>query len=170
MTHHNCVNTVFMDYSDKIKAMPFDRQCTVYRGKTFVQSDNQRVAGAMTFTSNRNRATGKSLPSLKEKCDTFAKSLAGGRMLFTFMVSYVGKWKYRAVEEYISEFWTHVPGANSLLTEVAAVGGKIFLSVHKSFQEDDIVECLLEELSRNNIKYKVNNQMLSDVAHFPMPE
>ena len=170
MTHHNCVNTVFMDYSDRIKAMPFDRQCTVYRGKTFAQSDEQRVAGAMTFMAARNRATVKAMHALNEKCEAFAGSLAGGRLLFTYLVSYVGKWKYKAVEKHILEFWTHVPAANTLLTEIAALNGKIFLTVHQLFREEIIVECLLDELSRNKIAYKVNRRMLSDIAHFLMPE
>ena len=168
-THHNCLNTVFLDYNDRIKNMPFDRQCTVYRGKTFVQSDSKRVAGAMTFSANRNKSILDSAPTLAEKCDIFGKSLSGGRLFFTYMVSYVGKWKYKAVEEYISEFWTHVPSANALLTEVAAVGGKIFLSVHQRFEEDMIVTCLLDELEKNGISYKVCRRMPSDIAHFPMP-
>ena len=170
MTHHNCLSTVFLDHSDKIKGMPFDRQCTVYRGKTFAQSDAERIAGAMTVSASRNRAIARSAASLNEKCETFAKSLSGGRILFTYLVSYVGKWRYKAVEEYITEFWTHVPSANSLLTEVAAVGGKIFLTVHQRFADDVIVESLLEELKRNGIDHRVVRRMPSDIAHFPMPE
>ena len=117
---------------------------------TFAQSDPDRVAGAMTFSANRNRMMLKA-PTLAEKCDAFGKSLGNGRAFFTYMVSYVGKWKYKAVEEYISEFWTHVPSANALLTEIAAVGGKIFLTVHQKFNENTILECLLDELKRNGI-------------------
>ena len=169
ITHHNCVSTVFLDYSDKIRNMPFDRQCTVYRGKTFIQSDSERVAGAMTFSANRNRLMLDSAPTLAEKYDVFARSLSGGRLLFTYMVSYVGKWKYKAVEEYISEFWTHVPSANALLTEVAAVGGRIFLTVHQRFEEDIIIQSLLDELKRNGISYKVHKHIPADNAHFPLP-
>ena len=32
LTHHNCVQTVTFEYSDRVKAMPFDWQCTVHRG------------------------------------------------------------------------------------------------------------------------------------------
>ncbi len=41
-THHNCVNTTILKYSDKLKKMPLDRQCTAYRGMTFLKelSDN----------------------------------------------------------------------------------------------------------------------------------
>ena len=122
----------------------------------------------MTFSANRNRMMLKA-PTLAEKCDAFGKSLGNGRAFFTYMVSYVGKWKYKAVEEYISEFWTHVPSANALLTEIAAVGGKIFLTVHQKFNEDTILECLLDELKRNGIAYKVHKRMQADIARFPMP-
>ncbi|MBO5551054.1 MAG: hypothetical protein J5966_03760, partial [Lachnospiraceae bacterium] len=169
LTHHNCVNTVYLDYSDRIKKMPFDRQCTVYRGKTFAQSDSDRITGAMVFSANRNRAMLDSAPTLAEKCNIFGRALGGGRRLFTYMVSYVGKWRYKAVEEYISEFWTHVPSANPLLTEVAAVGGRIFLTVHQKFKEDTIVQCLLDEFQREGVAYKVCRRMAADNAHFPMP-
>ncbi|MCR5625788.1 MAG: hypothetical protein K6F99_00580 [Lachnospiraceae bacterium] len=170
MNHHNCVHTVFLDYSNKIKAMSFDRQCTVYRGKTFVQSDAERVAGTMTYIANSNKAIFNSMPSLDKKCEAFASGLAGGRKLFTFMVSYVGKWKYKAVEKYISEFWTHVPSANALLTEIAAVRGKIFLTVGKTVQDEKIVESLLEELERNKIEYRVVKRAIADHPHFLMPD
>jgi len=170
MDHHNCVHTVFMDYSDRIKAVPFDRQCTVYRGKTFVQSDADRVAGAMTVNACRNRMIAKSIPTVEGKMETFAKMLSGGRMLFTFMVSYVGKWKYKAVEPYISEFWTHVPPANSCLSEIAAVGGNIFLSVHQQFRDDTILQSFIRELKSNGVDCMMKKRLTADIPHFVMPE
>ena len=170
LDHHNCVHTVFMDYSDKIKAMPFDRQCTVYRGKTFIQSDAARVAGAITVNSCRNRMIAKSVPTFEGKADTFAKMLAGGRMLFTFMVSYVGKWKYKAVEPYISEFWTHVPPANSFLSEIAAVGGNIFLSVHQQYRDDTLLQSFMDELKKNGVDCFLKKRMVADNPRFVTPE
>ncbi len=93
-THHNCVSTVFLDYSDQIKKMPFEKQCTVYRGKTFVQSDDERIQKAMVFSSSRYKAVAKSTPTVETKIKTFGMMILGGRNLFTYMVSYVGKWKY----------------------------------------------------------------------------
>ena len=75
-------------------------------------------------------------PTLEARKAAFGQSLAKGTDLFTFMVSYVGQWKYQALGKHIVEFWTHVPAANNFLVEIAAVKGSIFLSFHQRFEED----------------------------------
>ncbi len=30
LSHHNCVTAIMLEYSDKIKSMPLEKQCTVY--------------------------------------------------------------------------------------------------------------------------------------------
>ena len=165
-SHHNCVSTVFLDYSDKIKKLPFDRQCTAYRGKTFIQSDAERVAQAMTISANRYKSIVKAVPSLEAKESAFAQALMGGRLYFTYMVSYVGKWKYDPLDQYIEEFWTHVPNANNLLVEVAAVNGSIFLTFHQEFEEDVIVKSFLSELENNHISCTARERN-NDVAKTP---
>ena len=165
-THHNCVTTVFLDYSDKIKKLPFSKQCTAYRGKTFIQSDADRVAKAMTVSINRYRSIMKAVPSLEGKKSAFSQSLMGGKLYFTYLVSYVGKWKYEPLSPYIEEFWTHVPNANNLLVEIAAVNGSIFLTFHQEFEEDTIVKAFISELEKNNISCtaRIRN---NDVARSP---
>ena len=70
LTHHNCVQTVSFEYSDRVKAMPFDRQCTVHRGTTFIQADPDRVARSMTFSASVNRVTAQMAPTVEEKIET----------------------------------------------------------------------------------------------------
>ena len=168
-THHNCITTVFLDYSDKIKAMPFDRQCTVYRGKTFVQSDDDRVRKAMTVSSSRFKAVAKTMPGLEDKMKAYGMMMAGGKDLFTFLVSYVGKWKYPSVGKYINEFWTHVPRSNRFLVEIAAINGKIFLTIHQAFEEDTLLKAFEEELKENGISCHIT-ELENDVASMKMPE
>ncbi|WP_029320763.1 hypothetical protein [Butyrivibrio sp. AE3004] len=168
-THHNCVSTVFFDYSGKIRKMPFDRQCTVYRGKTFIQSEEERIQKAMTVGSSRNKAIAKATPQVEAKMQTYGMMLSKGRKLFTCMVSYVGKWKYPSVGKYIKEFWTHVPNANGFLVEIAAVNGKIFMTMHQNFEEDILVRAFEKELTENGISFETT-EMLNDVAHMDLPE
>lgn len=167
-THHNCVNTVRFEYTDKIKAMPFDRQCTVHRGTTFAQSDADRVKGAMMVTVNRSRMVSKMAPTLEAKKMAYAKMLAGGKFLFTYMVSYVGQWKIKSLAPYVKEFWTHVPNANNLLTEIAAINGNIFLSVHQNFVEDDIIRKFTEILDEQGIVYELREAVESDIAQLSL--
>ena len=170
LTHHNCVQTVTFEYSDRVKAMPFDWQCTVHRGTTFVQAMPERVAGTLTFLANVHSLTAQSAPTAEAKKQAFAQMLGGGKRYFTYMVSYVGKWKTAQLAPYVREFWTHVPNANELLTEISAINGKIFLSVHQNFREDDVVRSFLRQLEEYSVPYKVRGPVGNDIAGFGEPE
>ena len=165
-THHNCVNTVLFNYTDRIKAMPFDRQCTVHRGTTFVQSDADLIRKKIQISANRMKMILGRMPTIEMKKQTCAKMLSGGKRYFTYMVSYVGKWKFKQLEPYILEFWTHVPIANDLLTEIASINGSICLSIHQSFEGDSVVNAFLKELENNNIPYEVKKSAPGDIAFF----
>ncbi|WP_026512235.1 hypothetical protein [Butyrivibrio sp. LC3010] len=167
-THHNCVNTTILKYSDKLKKMPLDRQCTAYRGMTFLQSDAENVQKIMTFSSSRSKMIMK-MPDLKGKREAFSQMIDGGRLFFTYMVSYVGQWKYVDIAAHIREFWTHVPVANGFLTEIAAVNGNIFLSIHQNFGEDIYYKSLLKELEDNGIPYTERAVIINDIAGFAEP-
>ena len=165
-THHNCVNTVFANFSDRFLAMPIDRQCTAMRGMTILQSDRDRLAFAMM----RGRLVRKmclQAPALEARKAAFNQSLAKGTDLFTFMVSYVGQWKYGELGKHIVEFWTHVPAANNFLVEIAAVNGNIFLSFHQKFKEDKYYRAVLKQLEDNGIPYTEMRVMENDISHFP---
>lgn len=164
-THHNCVNTVFAEFSDKFMAMPIDRQCTAMRGMTILQSDPDRIAFAM-MRGNLVRSMCLQAPTFEARKAAFGQSLAKGADLFTFMVSYVGQWKYESLGKHIVEFWTHVPMANNFLVEIAAVKGNIFLSFHQKFKEDKYYKAVLKQLEDNGISYVEKRVMENDISHF----
>ena len=168
-THHNCVGTNVFQFSDKMKKMPFDLQATAYRGMTFMQSDTDRVKQSMAVTAARSRMVLKMAPTVEAKCGAYAQMLMGGIRYFTYMVSYVGKWKYASVEPYILEFWTHVPMANNFLVEIAAVNGKIFLTIHQSFAQDVVIQGFLNQLKKHRIPFQVRQTTDNDAAVFPEP-
>ena len=41
--HHNCLATIDLPYSERIKALPFQTQCTAYRGMTFLTPSGQHL-------------------------------------------------------------------------------------------------------------------------------
>lgn len=168
-SHHNCVGSIEFPYTDRVKAMPFDWQCTAHRGTTFIQSDADRIRGMMTGMASRNRMILSGLPSLEAKKQAFGQMIGSGRTTSTFIVSYVGQWKLKSLSPYISEFWTHVPTANPLLAEIAAINGKIFLSIHQMFQEDCVIQSFLKELSDNAIPYEIKGPISTDIPRFPEP-
>ena len=168
VTHHNCVCTTIMNFSEKLRDMPIDRQCTVYRGMTFVQSDADNVYKTMTFSSSRNKMVMKTR-GIEDKRAAFSQMLDGGGAFFTYMVSYVGQWKHKDIAAHIREFWTHVPAANGFLTEIAAVNGNIFLSIQQNFEEDIYYRALLQQLEDNGIPYTEKATLTNDIAYFAEP-
>ena len=164
LTHHNCLSMALLQYDARIKAMPFDRQCTVYRGKTFLQSDADVVRRSMAQNAAQIRAASEADSTLAEKKRLFGQAFSGGEGFISFLVSYTGKWKHPAVGAHIREFWTHPPNTFSLMVEIAAVNGRIFLSIQQRFREDTVREQFLRELKRHGIPYTLKRTMQSDIA------
>lgn len=126
--------------------------------------------GAATVSASRIKLVKQMAPTVEAKKQAYAKMLDGGKRLFTYMVSYIGQWKQTQLSPYVLELWTHVPDANNLLTEIAAINGKIFLSIHRSFKEDDIIKAFLAQLDENGIAYNVKPTEKLDNAYLPEPE
>ena len=114
--------------------------------------------------------TRQALPTSEAKKQAFGQMMRGGELRHSFIVSYVGQWKLKALSPYILEFWTHVPAACPLLTEIAAINGKIFLSAHQTFREDLVIRSFLRQLEDNGIPYQIRQPVEPDNAHFPEPE
>ena len=87
----------------------------------------------------------------------------------TYAVSYVGQWKHKEIGAHIREFWTHVPGRNGLLTEIAAINGNIFLSITQDYKEDKLYKAFLRELDELGIPYTEKRTMANDVPRFDEP-
>ena len=168
-TYHNCLTMALFDYEDKIRRMPLDRQCTVYRGKTFIQSDEDRVAELMAVNAEAIRAAQDSAKTLDEKKKVFGSAFSGGEGLVTYLVSYTGKWSCPGVEGYMKEFWSHPPNTFSLMVEIGAAGGKIFLTIQQRFREDTVREAFLKQLEEHEIPYTLKRVLESDIAHIPEP-
>jgi len=165
-TYHNCLGMAIFDYSDRIKAMPMPKQCTIYRGKTFVQSFDPIVKNSTTVSANSIRAAAAAAHTVEEKKQVFGQMFNAGEGLISFLVSYTGKWKHREIGEYMREFWLHPPNTFSLMVEIGAAGGKIFLSIQQRFLEDTIREAFLKQLEEHDIPYHICRKAGSDIAHF----
>ena len=86
----------------------------------------------------------------------------------TSIVSYTGQWAF-PTGQYIREMWVHAPSANNCLGELAAVGGKILLSLHFCSDSRDLVDLFFEELTANAIPYELRRVAPNDVPVFAEP-
>ena len=129
-----------------------ERQCTVYRGKVFVQADDDAVVQGMTIAGSMAQ-TILDIPSLSSKAAAARKAMEGTYDATTYIVSYVGKWKYPQVGKHIREFWMETPSPPFPLIEISSVNGNIFISFLQSFSERLYFDALLDELKENGIPY-----------------
>lgn len=149
---HNCTNRVLLDYDEKIRNMPLDRQCTSFRGKTILQTDEEAVQQRMTVSGSLSQRV-LDAPDITSKVEMATKVFHSSFSASSFVVSYVGKWKQDQLGEHIKEFWTETPAGLFPIIEVGAVGGKIFVSLLQSFEETIYYQALIEELQANGIDF-----------------
>ena len=168
-TSHNCLSMALLPYSDRVKALPFSQQCTVYRGMTFLQSDEERVRTVMAENAARIRHITSDAATAEEKKKLFGEMFNGGEGLITFLVSYVGRWHYPAVADTMREIWVHPPNTFSLMAEIGAAGGNLCLSLQQRFREDTVREAFLRQLEEKSIPFHVVQRIPGDNAWFPEP-
>ena len=169
LTHHNCLSIGLLPYSDRIRTLPLTRQCTVSRGKIFLQTDADRIRETMSAVAGHIRTTAKNAPTLTEKKQLFGQMFNAGEGVISFLVSYTGKWRHPALGEHIRAFWSHPPNTFSLMVEIGAVNGRIFLTIQQRFREDTVRNAFLRQLEEHQIPYTLRRVMESDVAAFPEP-
>lgn len=169
-TSHVCLSTALLPYSDKLKRLPFSTQCTAYRGMTILQSDADRIKSIMAENAYQIQSSAAAAKTLDEKKKVFGQAFNAGEGFMTFLVSYVGQWKYPAVAETMREIWIHPATTFSLLAEIGAAGGNICLTLQQRFQEDSVREAFLKELTKHGIPYELKQVIPVDHALFPEPK
>lgn len=168
-TIHNCVQTVQFEFSDAIKELSFEKQCGFHREITARHASEKRVKENVAYYANLTNIVMQKANGVESRKMAFAMILNDVRKYFTYMVSYVGKWKYPQIEPWVKEYRARVPIVNDLLIEIAAMRGNFYLSVHQSFQEDIVLREVLNELEANHIPYVLHDPSPKDNARFPEP-
>ncbi len=169
MTYHNCLGMAFLTFDDRVKRLEMTQQCTVFRGKTFVQSDADRIRESTAQSAENIRQTVKASATIEEKKQAFGKMFNGGEGIITYLVSYIGQWKQKAQSEYIREMWVDPPNSFSLMAEITAVNGKIFVTIQQRFKEDTIREGFVLQLEKENIPCLVRRKHKAENARVPEP-
>ena len=162
--HHSLVGGVMLEYKDKLKNWPLDRQATAYRGMVFAQTTDEAVLEGV------NTQKGVTQLLLSKETDQERMEVAGyiGRLsnrVVTATVSYVGKADFKEAERYIRDFrsWTSLSG-NLPLIEMSAVNGRFVLDIIQPFSDPVYVNAFLKELDDNGITYD-----LQDVQELVLP-
>jgi len=169
LAHQSLVGGVFLEYKEKMRDWPLERQGTIYRGMVFVQADEENVLRGVASNVGMNRMI-LSKESDEERLEVMASINAFARSLITATVSYVGKANYKEAEQYIRDFraWTST-ASNDLLVEVSAVNGRFTLDFIQKFAEPVVVNAFLKELDDNGIVYDLQDVQELNLPNIKLP-
>ena len=167
--HQSLVGGAMLEYKEKLRDWPLERQATAYRGMVFAQTMDETVlAGA-----NSQRGLTQMLLSKETDQERLGIAAYIGKMteqILTATVSYVGKANYKDAEKYIRDFrtWTGATG-KYLLIEIAAVNGRFTLDFIQPFSSPIIVNAFSKELEENGITYDLQDVAILDVPNIQLP-
>ena len=157
LAHQCLVGSVLLEYKEKMKSWPVERQATAYRGMVFLGTMEDRVLlGALQQVQLGERIRAAS--SVRERQEIVRAGAEKARKTQTATVSYVGKANYREAESYIRDFRTWTTAMVPLLLEIAAVNGRFTLDFIQDFLSPVIVEAFLRELEENGITYDLQDK------------
>ena len=164
LAHQSLVGGIMLEYKDKMRDWPLERQGTAYRGMVFAQNQEENVLMGVASQAGITRMI------LSKESDQERMGVAGyinslASRVITATVSYVGKANYREAEQYIRDFrlWTS-PAAKGLTVEISAVNGRFTLDFLQTFSSPVYVNAFLKELEENEIVYD-----LQDVNELELP-
>lgn len=164
LAHQSLVGGVMLEYKDKMRDWPLEKQGTAYRGMVFAQSQEENVLMGVASTSGINRMI-LSKENDKERIAAASYINSFASRIITATVSYVGKANYKEAEQYIRDFrgWT-TSASNGVTIEISAVNGRFTLDFIQTFSSPIFVNAFLKELEENGIVYD-----LQDVNELILP-
>ncbi len=169
LAHQTLVGGVMLEYKEKMRSWPLDRQATAYRGMVFAQTTDEAVLTGVASQKGINQM----ILSKQNDEERVAVAQMIGDMaekILSATVSYVGKANYKEAEKYIRDFrtWTNASG-NYILIEIAAVNGKFSLDFIQPFKSHLYVNAFLKELEENGITYDLQDVMKLDLPDTRLP-
>lgn len=169
LAHQSLVGGAMLEYKDKMRDWPLDRQATVYRGMVFAQTQEEAVrAGVASQVGITHMFLSKETD--QERLQMMSNINAMADDIITAVVSYVGKANYGEAEPYIRDFrlWTTSVTAG-LTLEISAVGGRFTIDFLQQFSNPCYLNAFLQELEDNGIVYDLQDVHETKVANVLLP-
>jgi hypothetical protein len=168
LAHQSLVGGVMLEYKDRMRSMPIDRQATIYRGMVFAQTREETVLEGV------NSIRGLTQLLLSKETDRERAAIAAqvntmGRTVSSATVSYVGKANYREAESYIRDFRLWTMASTDIRIEISAVNGRFTLDVIQLFSDPTYVNAFLRELEENGIEYDLQDVNRLELADIRLP-
>ena len=169
LAHQSLVGGAFLEYKDKMRDWPLEKQATAYRGMVFAQTQEENVLMGVSSIKGIDGMI-LSKESDQERLGVAAYINALAARVVTATVSYVGKANYREAERYIRDFrtWTS-SAADGLTVEISAVNGRFTLDFLQTFSSPIFVNAFLKELEENGIVYDLQDVNKLELANIKLP-
>lgn len=169
LAHQSLVGGVMLEYKEKMRDWPLERQGTIYRGMVFVQTMEETVLAGAASNAGITRMI-LSKESDAERLEAVSAINELTKRAITATVSYVGKANYKGAEQYIRDFraWTS-SASNGMLVEVSAVNGRFTLDFIQFFSSPIVVNAFLAELEENGIVYDLQDVHDLDLPNVKLP-
>ena len=154
LAHQSLVGGAWLEYKEKMRSWPLEKQATVYRGMVFLQTMDERVLEGMTYI-NRNTRRLLSIASDEARAAEAKKNSDDLKRALTATVSYVGQGNLGDAERYIRDFHTWANAMNeNILIEVSAINGRFILDFSQNFSSPIYWKAFLGQLEENGIPYE----------------
>lgn len=169
LAHQSLVGGAFLEYKEKMRDWPLDKQAAAYRGMTFAQTQEENVLMGVASAKGINSML-LSKESDRERLDMASYINAVSGKIITATVSYVGKADYKEAEQYIRDFrgWTSST-STGLCVEISAVNGRFTLDFLQTFSSPVFVNAFLKELEENGIVYDLQDVNELDLPNIKLP-
>lgn len=169
LAHQSLVGGVILEYKEKMRDWPIDRQVMAYRGMVFAQTQEESVLAGVASQKIINQMI-LSKETDQERIITAAYISDMAAKIISATVSYVGKANYKEAERYIRDFrlWTS-PITDNILIEISAVNGRFTLDFMQPFSSPIYVEAFLKELDENEITYDLQDVNPLELPNIKLP-
>ena len=163
--YRSLIYSLHVIYDEKIKRLPFDKQCKAVRGRVRLQSNRDSVINELEFQRKIfNVINGVPFLPLKR---TAAKIIQGLNMGDeTFLISYAGRAQFGEAENYIEYIGVDVdPCGCDILLEISLINGVYSVDIIQRFEDSIYIDAFVEELKREGVKIDL---FVQRDANFPM--
>lgn len=149
-----------MEYNKEMESLPFDEQCTIFRGKLILDTDKSNMSLLASSFQQFSKAI-VAQKDLKSKMDFLATALSSAAPR-TFSVSYAGKTSYGTCDAHIRGLASEVFVLSPMTLEITVAGGSFFVTYSQMFEEDIYFNAFLKELSSLGVEYRIVDEAYID--------
>ena len=154
LAHHSMVGGLFLPLSAELVDKGIAEQVQAFRQMVAAQASDEQLQAYFWQTQERMDRM-EQLPTLRARYEAFAPVNTLMGQMASCMLSYVGKARLGAAEQYVREMVAEADSAYMLVLEVSAAAGQFTISFSHRFATDAYLNAFLDELRAQGLTPEV---------------